>query len=306
MTLADGDDYVIVTPVKDEEQFLDRMIRSVLSQTVLPSQWVIVDDGSHDRTPEIIRTYAGRVDWISAVRIERGRERRLGSAESLAFAAGYELIRKHPHDFVVKLDADLLLPSDYFEQMLSRFRQNRRLGIASGVYLEKKKGKWREIAMPPYHATGAAKMVRSECFTAIGGFPTSPGWDTADEIKAWSNGWETAHFQDLQLYHLKPEGSSRGAWKTGRLHGQVYYVCGGGKLFFLLKVLQRALLGKPFVLSGIALLYGYLHAAGTREPKLVTPQEEALYKKVLNQRIFRRAGKATLYPAGADSVQGKA
>jgi glycosyltransferase involved in cell wall biosynthesis len=307
MPFADNiGDYVIVTPVKDEEMFLERTIRSVLSQTVPPSRWVIVDDGSCDRTPDIVRVYADRVDWISAVRIERDRERRLGSAESRAFAVGYELIRKQPHSFVVKLDGDLLLPDDYFDQMLCRFRENGRLGIASGVYLEKKNGEWREIAMPAYHATGAAKMVRTECFAAIGGFSTSPGWDTADEIKAWSKGWETMHFPELQIYHLKPEGSAQGASQTGRLHGEVYYACGGGKLFFLLKVLQRLLIGKPFVLGGISLLYGYLHAAVTRRPKLVTPQEAALYRKVLNQRILRRTSSGTFCPAGTNSLPGKA
>ncbi len=299
-------DYVIVTPVKDEERFIERTIGSVLSQTVRPSHWVIVDDGSCDRTPAIIRKYTDHIDWISLVRIDRDSERRLGSAESHAFAKGYELIRKQPHSFVVKLDGDLLLPDDYFDQMLSRFRNNKRLGIASGIYLENKNNRWREIYMPTYHAAGAAKMVRTECFNAIGGFLTSPGWDTADEIKAWSKGWETTHFPDLQLYHLKAEGSAGGASRTSRLHGEVYYACGGGKVFFFLKILQRMLLGRPPVLGGISMLQGYLHAAFTRLPKLVTPEEQALYRKVLNQRIFGDGSDDSFCSTGTAGLPGKA
>ena len=307
MTLADHvGEYVIVTPVKDEEAFIERTIQSVLSQTIRPSIWIIVDDGSCDRTPDIVRTYAERVDWILVIRIDRDCERRLGSAESHAFSVGYELARQQWHSFVVKLDGDLLLPDDYFEQMLRCFHDNRRLGIASGVYLEKKNGEWREVVMPAYHATGAAKMVRTECFTAIGGFAPAPGWDTADEIKAWSKGWETAHFPELQLYHLKPEGSASGAIETARLHGEVYYVCGGGKLFFLVKVLQRVLFGKPFVLSGVALLFGYLRAAATRQPKLVNSQEQALYRRILNQRLFRHPSNCAYSPSRTDGFPGEA
>ena len=282
-------DYAIVTPVKDEEKYIASTIQSVLSQTVRPLKWVIVNDGSCDRTGEIIQSYVGNVDWISLITINRDCKRNLGHAESHAFEVGRGLLPNRPYRFIVKLDGDLALPPEYFSQMLRHFQDNERLGIASGVYLEEKDGEWQPIAMPAYHAAGAAKMVRTECFAAIGGFSKSPGWDTADEIKAWSKGWETSHFPELQFRHLKSEGSAMGAAGTGRLHGEVYYVCGGGKLFFLLKVLQRMLFGKPFVLSGLSLLYGYLHAAAIRRPKLVTAQEQALYRRVLNERMFRRA-----------------
>lgn len=278
--------YIVVTPVKDEERYVARTLESVTSQTVRPLRWVLVDDGSTDSTPEIIQEYVRTFDWISYVRINRTTERKLGTAEVWAFTIGYESVRELDHGFVVKLDADLLLPPDYFEQMLRRFRDNPKLGIASGLYLEDKSGRWFPTPQPPYHAVGAAKMARVACFNAISGFPTSPGWDTADEIKAWARGWETTHFPDIQFYHLKPEGSADGPLETSRYHGQIYYICGGGKLFLLGKVLHRMIAGKPFLLSGLMLLYGYLHSAATGRAKLVTSQEEACYKRLLNRRII--------------------
>jgi biofilm PGA synthesis N-glycosyltransferase PgaC len=280
--------YVIVTPVKDEEQYVARTLLSVTNQTVRPLHWVLVDDGSTDSTPDIIQAYARNFEWISYIRIERTTERLLGSAEIRAFSFGYESIRQLEHDYVVKLDADLALPPDYFEQMLNRFRDNTSLGIASGVYLEEKVGSWAPVLLPEYHAAGAAKMARVACFNAIGGFPRFPGWDTVDEIKAWTHGWDTKHFPDLQFYHLKPEGSAVGSLRTNFYHGKIYYATGGGALFFCGKLLHRLVMSKPLILAGAMLLFGYLHAAAARHPKLVSSYEATYYKRRLNRRIAER------------------
>jgi biofilm PGA synthesis N-glycosyltransferase PgaC len=277
--------YIIVTPVKDEERYVARTLQSVTEQTVRPLCWVLVDDGSTDRTPDIIRAYLDNFEWISYIRIERTAQRLLGSAEIRAFSIGYESVRHLEHEYVVKLDADLALPADYFEQMLCRFRDNASLGIASGLYLEEKKGSWSPVPLPQYHAAGAAKMVRVACFHAIGGFPLLPGWDTVDEIKALTRGWETGHFPDVQFYHLKSEGSASGSLRTSFFHGEIYYVCGGSALFFLGKLLHRMMADKPLLLAGALLLFGYLYAVLTRRPKLVSLHEETYYKRLLNRRI---------------------
>ena len=120
--------------------------------------------------------------------------------------------------------------------MMARFADNPSLGIASGVYLEQEQGSWVAIEMPPYHAAGACKMMRSDVFRQIGGFVQSRGWDTVDEIRAQGLGWKTQHFEDLQFRHLKREGSGIGPVPTSVMHGEVYYLTGGGKLFFVLKV----------------------------------------------------------------------
>src|SRR5262249_51686896 len=160
-----------------------------------------------------------------------------------------------------------------FEGLLQRFSKDPTLGIASGVYLEKTQSGWQPIAMPDYHAAGACKMMRTECFRQIGGFVRAPGWDTVDEIKAQALGWKTQHFPEMHFYHLKKEGSGIGALATSSMHGRVYYLTGGGALFFLLKVLHRMAVDEPFVLSGLALLWGYLKTMLSREPRLVTKQE---------------------------------
>jgi biofilm PGA synthesis N-glycosyltransferase PgaC len=282
------DSYIIVTPVKDEERYVAYTLESVIAQTVPPLHWVLVDDGSTDKTAEIIQTYMRNCEWISYIRVERNPERMLGYAEIKAFSLGYESVKHLCHEYVVKLDADLILPPNYFEQMLCRFRSNTRIGIASGVYLEKKKGIWNPVVLPQYHAAGAAKMARVACLHSIGGFPLLPGWDTVDEIKSWTSGWETVHFPEIQFRHLKAEGSAMGSLRMSYFHGEIYYVSGGNVLFFLGKLLHRTITGRPVLLAGEMLLFGYLHAVLSRRPKLVSSHEEAYYKRLLNRRITEK------------------
>src|SRR5215471_7263336 len=215
--------YILISPVRNEAKYLRRTLDAVIAQTCKPVQWIIVDDSSDDGTTAILDEYASRVDWITVLKTQRTGERQPGSPVIRAFNAGYALVRNTDFDFVVKLDCDLDLPPDYFQQLVTRFQSDSRLGIASGVYLETKQDRWAVVKMPPYHAAGASKMIRRSCFEEIQGFIASPGWDTVDEIKAQVAGWTTSHFEDLHFYHLKPEGSGIGKLRTNLMHGEIYY-----------------------------------------------------------------------------------
>lgn len=131
-------------------------------------------------------------------------------------------------------------------------------------------------------------MATVACFRAIGGFPLVPGWDTADEIKAWACGWETIHFPEIQFRHLKTEGSAMGSLRMNYFHGEIYYMCGGNMPFFLGKLLHRVITGRPLFLAGVMLLCGYLHAVLSRRHKLVNLCEEAYYKRLLNRRFVEQ------------------
>lgn len=279
--------YVVVSPAKDEAGRIEKTIDSMLRQTSRPVRWVIVDDGSSDGTSEIIKSYERSFPWISTIRVNRDKTRRIGSAEIRAFELGLRSLDTAAFDLVVKLDCDLILAPDYFERLIAYFAADPALGIASGVYLEQKGFIWTEVVMPSYHASGASKMVRKQCLSDIGGFPLVPGWDTADEIKAQSKGWKTQHFPDLKFYHLRNEGSAIGGWKTGVLHGHIYYVTGGGPFFLLFKCAHRSLVGKPVGLGGIAMLWGYLKASVRREEQIVTDAEARFYRRQLNSRLCK-------------------
>jgi len=286
-------DYIIVSPVKDEEAWIERTILAVVRQTVRPLRWLIVDDGSCDGTPEILKRYSKEHEWITVLTVGRDGGRQLGTAEIAAFERGYRSIQRLPHGFIVKLDCDLDFPPNYFEQLLERFQLDRELGIASGLYVEKSGCQWARAALPFYHASGASKMIRVECFDQIGGFVLRPGWDTVDEIKARALGWKTRHFPELLFCHLRPEGSASGYWKTARLWGHVDYVTGVSVSFFLMKTLHRMIARKPLFVTGLAMFTGFLWALLTRAPKLVSAEEARMYRRLLAGRIaggFGRLG----------------
>ncbi len=283
--------YVIVTPARDEAAYISVTLLSVIAQTHRPLRWVIVDDGSTDRTPEILRRHTRGWQWITVVSTG-SRERRLGSAEVLAFQRGLaEIDADLPYEFIVKLDADLRLPPDYFGRLLARMSAEPRLGIASGVYCELARGSWVPVGMPDYHAAGASKVVRRQCFEEIGGFVARSGWDTVDEIRADLRGWRTGHFDDIRFQHLKPEGTAMGRLRTHRFHGDIYYQTGGGPAFLLAKAAHRMVTAQPPVIGGLAMLWGYLLPLLTRRERLVSDAEARHYRAMLNRRLLAPLGR---------------
>jgi glycosyltransferase involved in cell wall biosynthesis len=281
--------YVVITPVKNEEKYIERTIKSMIAQSLHPLQWIIVDDGSSDGTGRIADSYAREFDWIKVVhRANRG-SRAPGGKVIEAFREGYGVLSEVHWDFIVKLDCDLSFGPDYFARLLRRFEDDEQLGIASGVYLEMKKdGLWKEIIMPSYHAAGACKVMRRKCFEEIGGFVAAAGWDTVDEIRAMSRRWRTCHFRDLQMKHHKVEGSGIGINRTSVMHGEIYFLTSGSKLFFLFKIIHR--IGtKPYLLNALALSWGYLRASLSRRERLVTPEEAQCYQALLHKRLWMRA-----------------
>lgn len=283
-----GEKYILISPVKDEEKYIEATIRTVLKQTLKPFQWIIVDDGSQDRTSSIVDSYAAKVDWIRVLRIDRNGKRGPGSPIIKAFSAGYELVKDSDFDFIVKFDCDLDFNEKYFEELITRFNRDEKLGIASGIYLENHGRGWRPVKMPSYHAAGQTKVVRKKCFEDIGGFVASRGWDTVDEIKAQAAGWKTQHFLDLYFYHLKNEGAGIGFLRTNAMNGEAYYLSGGGVPFFILKFLHRLIFGRPFFLGGLFLLYGFLKPWVARRQRLVNEREAKFYRALLNGRVVNR------------------
>ncbi len=278
--------YILISAVKDEEKYVEATLRSVAAQTLLPWRWIVLDDGSSDATPEILRRYAEKYAWIKVVRIERDASRLPGSAEIRAFARGYEMVTGEDFDFVVKLDGDLELPPNYFEFLCRKFHEDESLGLASGHYLENLNGRWTPIPMPEYHVAGASKMYRKKCYTDIGGLVFSRAWDTVDEIRALEMGWTARHFDELEFYHLKLEGSGVGQIRTNVMLGEVYYLTGGGIGFFLLKLLYRIQRSKPFLIGSLAILWGYLKCWKSGEPRVVSDSEAKRYREMLNQSML--------------------
>lgn len=273
--------YVIITPARDEEAYLEKTIESVAKQTMLPMQWIIVNDGSRDRTGEIIDRYAAEYKWLTARHRPNRGYREAGGGVIATFYDGYAQIATQEWDFLVKLDADLSFEPDYFERCFAEFENDPKLGIGGGGIYHEEDGKLKLEHNPQFHVRGATKIYRRECWKELGGLLKAPGWDTVDELKANMLGWRTRTFADLRLSHYRFTGAADGAWKDCIKNGRANYITGYHPLFMLMKCARR--LGRrPYLVGSVGLLWGYVSGYWRRIPRV---QDQKLIRYTRSQQM---------------------
>jgi len=286
--------YVIISPVRNEEDYIKLTLDSVTSQSRLPSEWIIVNDGSTDDTVGIVEGFMSRFPWIRVVSLADRGFYFPGTGVVDVFNQGYSAISVSDWDYVVKLDADISFSPDYFEKLLLKFEANRRLGIASGITYLPKSGSWVREDVLPDHPVGPSKVYRRQCWQAIGGLKPVPGWDLADLLGAQMKGWETACFEDLIINHYRLTGTRRkGAWARNFLQGRFEYQHGYAFHYTLLKALYHVF-SKPAVVGSLAKITGYLYALIVGDPFLFEDDMRKFLRKkhaaVLKKRFGFREG----------------
>lgn len=258
---------------------------SVVAQSATPSLWVIVDDGSTDETPAILRQYAARHPWIRIVtRQDRG-HRSVGPGVIDAFYAGYQSINPAEFEFMCKLDLDLELPPRYFEILMQRMKNEPKIATCSGkAYVRQGSN-----LVPERHgddtSLGMTKFYRTACFEQIGGFVREVMWDGIDNHRCRMNGWIACSWDepDLRFIHLRPMGSSQDNIYVGRMrHGYGQYFMGTGPVFMLASALFR-LNQKPYVLGSLAMMWGWLKAALQGKPRY----EDKAFRRFLRRYQWR-------------------
>lgn len=248
--------YVIISPVRDEESWIELTLESVLAQTILPLEWIIVDDGSGDGTLDILHRYAAKFSWIRTVeRRDRG-YRKPGTGVIEAFYEGYSAISRHDWEFLVKLDGDLSFHPNYFERCFDAFSGMKDLGICGGAIHNIKNGVPVLERVPLFHVRGATKIYKRACWEQIEPLLRAPGWDTIDEIKANMLGWKTRSLTELKIIHHRSTGAAEGSWRDSMKHGRANYISGYHPVFMLLKCIKR-LFQTPFLIGSVGMLVGY-------------------------------------------------
>jgi len=281
--------YVLITPARNEESYIEKTIRSVISQTVLPEKWVVVSDQSTDRTDEIVKAYAEKNSFISLVRV---RERKITSfaAKVKAFENGYMSLKGVDYKYIGNLDADLSFEDGYYESILSRFRENPNLGIAGGHRFTVIGKKLKPEEHRPWSVCAGIQLFRRECYENIGGYVLIDRVeDTVAEIMARMKGWEVRSFPEGKVIHHRPLGAATDLILPLLFkYGASEYAIGYHPLYEIGKFFLRIRNEKPYFLGGAARLSGYFWAS-LRRSKKVLPHEVISYvrrEQLKRMRLF--------------------
>ncbi len=262
--------YVLITPCRDEADYLPITIASIAKQTIQPTNWIIVDDGSQDETPQILAEALDKYPFIQVIqKADRG-VRAVGPGVIEAFYCGLDAIDLNDYDYICKFDGDLDLPIQYFQKIMERMEAEPRLGTCSGKpYFYGPNKQLVSEACGDEMSVGMIKFYRTECFRQIGGFVRQVMWDGIDCHNCRLLGWMACSWDDpeIRFIHLRPMGSSHRSIIRGRMrHGFGQYFMGTGPLYMLASVLFRVT-RRPFVIGGLAMGWGYLRSFLRREKR---------------------------------------
>lgn len=264
-----SEQYVLITPARNEEKYIECTIRSVVAQSVKPLRWIIVSDGSTDRTDEIVETYARRCSFIKLLSARNVGKRNFGSKVN-AFNSGYNSLEGLSYSFIGNLDADVSFAPDYFEKVLNNFDNNPQLGIAGGIIEELINGKYVTQNISLNSVAGAVQLFRRECFEQIGGYiPLKMGGiDAAAEIMARMHGWKVQTLPSLRVLHHRRVATGGGDILKARFRqGKMYYNLGYHPVFQLVRSAYKiadppVLLGSTVMIAGFMWSYIRSHERG--------------------------------------------
>jgi glycosyltransferase involved in cell wall biosynthesis len=276
---------LIISACRDEEATLERTIACMKQQTLAPVRWIVVDDGSTDRTPQILEQARRDIPWLRVVRRSDRGYRKVGGGVIDAFYAGLESADVE-YDFISKMDVDLEISPRYLERIMSYFDLDPKLAAASGKVFRPEGGGYVEEFMIDEMVAGQFKLYRRHCFEEIGGFVREVMWDGIDFHQARIHGYRTASLPDdeLRIIHLRLMGSSDKNVYVGRLRwGRGQWFMGSTFPYILASGALR-MKEKPYVLGGLTIIAGYLTAAAKREKRF----EDPVFRKHLRRWQYRR------------------
>lgn len=277
--------YVLITPARNEDKFIERTIQSVFAQTVLPQKWVIVSDGSTDRTDDIVSKNAVENSIIKFVRTDDQPGRNFGSKVA-AFNLGCEQLNGVEYDFIGNLDADISFEPNYYYEVFNRFESNQKLGLAGGVRLDVVGGSLREIKSARNSVAGGFQLFRRKCFEDIDGYKILKygGIDAVAEISARMHGWEVESFPDIVAHHHRPTGTAvNNILKQKFRAGAKYYFIGYHPVFPLLRFGSR-IFQKPIIIGSLISIFGFFWASLRRYKR---PVSDAFVKYLRSEQSGR-------------------
>jgi len=253
--------YVLITPARNEERFIEKLIQSMVSQTVLPVKWVIVNDGSTDATGDIVGKYLEKHEWIELLNLPARRDRSF-AGKVHAFNAAFERVKDLEYEVIGNLDSDVSFEPDYCEFLLTQFQRDLTLGVAGTIFREEGYSSGTDSFEGQNHVAGGCQLFRRRCFQEIGGdVPNKAGGiDWIAVTTARMMGWRTRSFREKSFFHYRSLGTAeRSQLASAFSYGEKDYYLGNHPIWEIFRVTYRAT-KKPYLVGALALYSGYLSA----------------------------------------------
>jgi len=277
--------YVLITAARNEENYIEETIKSVVCQSVLPLRWVIVDDDSDDRTYDIISNYADKYNFINPLHLERSIEWGFNSKAN-AINYGYAYLHDLEYNYIGIIDADVSFDNCYYQNILMKLNDDHKMGIAGGMIVELQNNKFIQLNYNLNSVSGAIQLFRRKCYEEIGGYVPSKrgGIDAIAEIMSRMHGWKVRSFPEIKVYHHRIIGTTQSNILSSRFnYGRRDYAIGNHPLFMFLKSITR-FKEKPYFVGGMLMMLGYIYACFIREVK---PISKEVVKYIKNEQMNR-------------------
>lgn len=282
-------DYILVTPCKNEEENLPELSRSIVNQTIKPKMWVIVDDGSTDRTPEILQGLTSKQNWIQSIRLNE-KPRDLGIHVSHVYRTGFDYAINYcaendiQYEYIGSVDADITFDSDYFKALITECEKNTNLGICSGYVGNIING---EIVWSNFSKdipSGGARLWRKACFEDTGGYLLTCSPDSVSNVKAKIRGWDTRQFEHIKMISTRAYASAEGQWKGYSKMGANNYFIGYTPTHVLLKGIKLLYSRNRYFKNGVGLAYinGYFTEYFKKAPRI---EDDEVINYYQNKRL---------------------
>ena len=277
--------YVLITPARNEEDNIEKVINSMISQKVLPEKWVIVSDGSTDQTDDIVQKYLQDNQWMELLRMPNHADRHF-AAKVNCFNSGYAKVKDLEFDIIGNLDADVTFDQEYLKYLLSKFSEDSKLGVAGTPFVEN--GKYYDYRFTNIeHVSGACQLFRRECFEGIEGYKPirGGGIDWVAVTTARMKGWRTRTFTEKTcLHHRKIGSGNTTSLMTWFRQGKKDYFLGNHFLWEIFRTFYQ-MIKKPIIIGGTLLITGFTWSAITGMQKPISPELQRFIRGEQMQRL---------------------
>lgn len=278
--------YSIILPAHNEEKYIGDALQSIVEQTLLPIEVIVVNDNSNDSTPEIVDKFVQNYSFIEMIHSESNlTTHEPGSKIIQAFYKGFQNLQVD-WDVIVKMDADVILPPKYFEEITQEFQNDSKIGIAGGLATIEHNGNWiLEKIGNKKQVRGPFKAYSKQCFDKVGGLKKSIGWDTVDELLARYHGYEIKVREDLIIRLQKP---------TGKDYQSIHHIKAGEAFYkmdygFIISLIAAAKLAwnKKSLIAFFETIKGYYKSSQNPHSKIVTKEEGKFIRHYRWQGILK-------------------